>query len=90
MKEEIKQNNFINLNTNKVKFQDSITHIFGTIDKDTQTINFLGFKCFSGKIRYIGKPKGESFLFGEFGKRFYNLRLEINKKKVLLYLNQDL
>ena len=78
LKEVAKQKYLEGESINKILFQDSITHIFGTIDKDTQTINFLGFKCFSGKMRYIGKPKGESFLFGEFGKRFYNLRLEID------------
>ena len=81
LKEDIKLKNCNKEKINMSLHQDSITHIFGTIDKDTQTINFLGFKCFSGKMRYIGKPKGESFLFGEFGKKFYNLRLEINKKK---------
>ena len=81
LKEDIKQKNCNKEKINISLHQDSITHIFGTIDKGTQAINFLGFKCFSGKMRYIGKPKGESFLFGEFGKKFYNLRLEINKKK---------
>ena len=81
LKEIVKKNNLGEEGINKSLFQDSITHIFGTIDKDTQTINFLGFKSFYGKMRYIGKPKGESFLFGEFGKRFYNLRLEINKER---------
>ena len=81
LKEDIKLKNCNKEKINMSLHQDSITHIFGTIDKETQAINFLGFKCFSGKMRYIGKPKGESFLFGEFGKKFYNLRLEINKKK---------
>ena len=72
---------------NKALYHDSVTHIFGTIKKDTHAINFLGFKCFSGKIAYIGKPKGESFLFGEFGKRFYNLRLEINPEKGITFFD---
>ena len=62
-------------------YRDSITHIFGTFNKDSHTINFLGFKCVSGKMRFIGIPEGEAFLFGEFGKKFDNLRLEINKEE---------
>ena len=60
-------------------YRDSITHIFGTINKRNNIITFLGFKCISGKTTYIGNPEGESFLFGEFGQKFYNLRLEIKK-----------
>ena len=62
-------------------YRNSITHIFGTFNKDSHTINFLGFKRVSGKMRFIGIPEGEAFLFGEFGKKFDNLRLEINKEK---------
>ena len=62
-------------------YRDSVTHIFGTIDKTKNLITFLGFKCVSGKTRFFGSPDGDSFLFGEFGKKFFNLRLEINKEE---------
>ena len=81
---ESKRKKLDNQEINKVLYQDSITHIFGTFDENTKAINFLGFKCFSGKTRFIGYPKGESFLFGEFGKKFYNLRLEIDKNKGII------
>ena len=70
-----------NENFNMSLYRDSITHIFGTFDKTSYIITYLGFKCVSGKIRFIGMPSGESFLFGEFGKKFYNLRVEINQEK---------
>ena len=66
-------------------YRDSITHIFGTLNKLTNTISFLGFKCISGKIKYIGKPNGEGFLFGEFGKKFHNLKLEMKEKGITLF-----
>ena len=67
-------------NINLSLYRDSITHIFGTINNEN-IISFLGFKCVSGKTMYIGIPDGDSFLFGEFGKKFYNLRLEMKKGK---------
>ena len=72
---------FNNDDINMSLYRDGITHIFGTVDKYTHTINFLGFKCISGKMRFFGIPDGEPFLFGEFGKKFDNLRLEINKEE---------
>ena len=70
-----------NENFNMSLYRDSITHIFGTFDKTNNLMTYLGFKCVSGKIRFIGMPSGEPFLFGEFGKKFYNLRIEINEEK---------
>ena len=67
-------------NVNLSLYRDSVTHIFGTINSNN-IISFLGFKCVSGKTMYIGIPDGDSFLFGEFGKKFYNLRLEMKKEK---------
>ena len=71
----------LNEDINLSLYRDSVTHIFGTYNKEKKIISFLGFKCISGKTRYIGIPDGDPFLFGEFGKKFYNLRLEMDKKK---------
>ena len=60
---------------------DAVTHIFGTIEQTNHTISFLGFKCISGKKMFVGYPEGEPFLFGEFGKKFYNLRIEMKKEE---------
>ena len=46
---------------------DSITHIFGTLNKVN---TFLGFKFSSGKTVYFGNQYGNSFLFGMYGKKF--------------------
>ena len=66
---------------NKSIFMDAVTHIFGTIEQTNHTISFLGFKCISGKKMFVGYPEGEPFLFGEFGKKFYNLRIEMKKEE---------
>lgn len=58
----------------KLRNRDEITHIFGTF---SDKINFLGFKCTSGKKHQIGKPSGEPFLFGVFGKHFHYIKIEI-------------
>ena len=42
--------------------RDGITHICGTCNDSA--ITFLGFKCRSGKILFIGKPDGKPFIFG--------------------------
>ena len=68
-------------NCNMSLYRDSVTHIFGTIDKTSNLLTYLGFKCVSGKTRFFGFPDGEAFLFGEFGKKFFNLKLEINKEE---------
>ena len=62
-------------------YRDNITHIFGTF---TNKIEFLGFKCRSGKVGFVGKPKGEAFLFGEYGKQFHYLKCEMKKCFTLL------
>ena len=66
-------------------YRDSITHIFGTLDQTKNIITFLGFKCVSGKLMYIGIPEGESFLFGKFGKKFYNLRIEMKREEGITF-----
>ena len=72
-------------NINLSLYRDSITHIFGTINENN-IISFLGFKCVSGKTVYFGIPDGESFLFGQFGKKFHNLRLEMKKNEGITLL----
>ena len=58
-------------------FRDSVTHIFGTVNQETGYITFLGFKCVSGKTQFVGFPKGKSFLMGEFGKKFKQLKCQM-------------
>jgi hypothetical protein len=58
-------------------YRDSATHIFGTISQETGLITFLGFKCVSGKTVFVGFPEGEGFLYGSFGKKFHNLKLQM-------------
>ena len=63
-------------------YRDAITHIFGTIDSGN--ITFLGFKCFSGKTSFVGFPKGEGFLYGKFGYKLHNLKIQIDKKGITM------
>ena len=58
-------------------FHDAISNIFGTINNKTGYITFLGFKCISGKISFVGFPEGEGFLFGKLGKKFHNLKINM-------------
>jgi len=58
-------------------YRDAITHIYGTINEETNYITFLGFKCISGKTLFVGKPKGKGFLFGKFGNKFHYLSLQL-------------
>jgi hypothetical protein len=72
------ENEYINKNNNN-EIIDSITHIFGTFDKTINNFKkyctFIGFKFSSGKVYYFGRPKGDSFLFGSFGKKVQYLNL---------------
>ena len=63
-------------------FRDAITHIFGTINKEKGFINFLGFKCISGKTVYVGFPEGDGFLFGKFGTRFHDIKIQMKKEGI--------
>ena len=63
----------------KGDYLDAITHIFGTLNPETGFISFLGFKCISGKTVYVGLPKGEGFLFGKFGYKFHDLKLQMTE-----------
>ena len=62
--------------------RDGITHIGGTYNEEG--INFLVFKCRSGKTSFIGKPNGTPFLFGEYKKELKTVRIGINEG-VLFY-----
>ena len=59
-------------------YRDGVTHIFGTFNPESKLITFLGFKCISGKISYVGFPDGEGFLFGNFGQKLHNLKLNMS------------
>ena len=67
-------------------FRDAVTHIFGTLDQESKKITFLGFKCISGKTQFIGFPKGKSFLIGDFGKKFKQLKCQMTFDGIT-YLN---
>ena len=58
-------------------YRDAITHVFGTLDPQSGIITFLGFKCISGKMSFIGKPKGEGFLFGKFGSKLHDIKVQM-------------
>ena len=58
-------------------FRDLVTHVFGTFDKEKKILSFLGFKCASGKTVFVGMPKGEGFLFGNFGTKLAHFKLEM-------------
>ena len=64
---------------NKSNHYDGITHIFGTLNKDTGYLTFLGFKCISGKTLFVGNPKGDGFLFGKFGFKFHDLKIQLTE-----------
>ena len=57
-------------------YRDAVTHIFGTISSKNNKINFLGFKCVSGKTVFVGFPEGDGFIFGKFGEKFHEIKLQ--------------
>ena len=63
-------------------FHDIVTHIFGTFDRDTKILSFLGFKCASGKMVFVGFPKGEGFLFGKYGSKLSQIKIEMTEQGV--------
>ena len=72
---------------NEKIYRDSITHIFGNFDKNKDIISFLGFKCLSGKTVFVGKNNPEnkdSFLFGNFGKKFHLIKFQISENGINL------
>ena len=58
-------------------YRDGITHVFGTLDPQTELVTFLGFKCISGKMSFVGKPKGNGFLFGKFGTKLHDIKIQM-------------
>ena len=58
-------------------YRDAITHVFGTLDPQSGVITFLGFKCISGKMSFVGQPKGKGFLFGKFGSKLHDIKLQM-------------
>ena len=63
-------------------FRDLVTHVFGTFDKETKILSFLGFKCASGKTVFVGFPKGDGFLFGTFGKKLSQIKIEMTEQGI--------
>lgn len=67
---------------NELKAFDTITHLYGRWNGDR--INYLGFKCRSGKTLEIGDCLlGEPFLFGVYGQKLHCLRVQIDDVKGL-------
>ena len=69
-----------------VNYRDGITHLGGTI-KDGN-INFLVFKCRSGKTSFVGKPSGQPFLFGCYGKQLHLIKIAV-KNGSLIYMQPE-
>ena len=63
-------------------FRDSVTHIFGTFDKEKKILSFLGFKCTSGKTVFVGFPKGDGFLMGKFGNKLNHIKIEMTEEGI--------
>ena len=66
-------------------FRDYITHIFGTFNKNSQIVSFLGFKCVSGKTEFVGAPSGEGFIFGGWGTKFHQLKMQVTEKGITFF-----
>lgn len=64
---------------NKNNLYDVITHIFGTLNNETGYLSFIGFKYISGKTAFVGLQKGDGFLFGQFGFKFHDLKIQLNE-----------
>ena len=47
-------------------------------------LNFLGFKCISGKTIFVGYPEEDGFLFGNFGKKFHEIKVQMSLDGILL------
>ena len=69
-----------------INYRDGITHLGGTIKEGK--INFLVFKCRSGKIAFVGKPSGEQFLFGKYGEQLHTIKISV-KNGCLIYLEPN-
>ena len=60
------------------EIRDSITHIFGTLNKQQDKITSIGFKCSSGNLFYHGIQDVKPFLFGCYGQKLQFLDLSFN------------
>ena len=65
-------------------YKDAVTHVFGTISQKTSFVTFLGFKCVSGKTVFVGYPEGDGFLFGRFGKKFHEIKMQMSLDGIIL------
>ena len=65
-------------------YRDAVTHVFGTISQNTNMITFLGFKCISGKTVFVGYPEGDGFIFGKFGTKFHELKVQMSLEGIIL------
>ena len=66
-------------------YRDYVTHIFGTFNKNSEIISFLGFKCVSGKTVFVGAPSGEGFIFGGWGTKFHQLKIQMTEKGITYF-----
>ena len=66
-------------------YRDYVTHIFGTYNKNSEIITFLGFKCVSGKTEFVGAPSGEGFIFGGWGTKFHQLKMQVTEKGITFF-----
>ena len=65
-------------------YRDAVTHVFGTISSKTNFINFLGFKCVSGKTVFVGYPEGDGFIYGKFGTKFHEVKVQMSLDGIIL------
>ena len=63
-------------------YRDAVTHIFGTYQEQSGLITFLGFKCISGKTVFVGFPEGDGFLFGKFGTKFHDIKIQMTDEGI--------
>ena len=61
--------------------RDGITHIGGTFNEEG--INFLIFKCRSGKTSFIGKPDGTPFLLGNYKRQLQRIKIGVSNNKLV-------
>ena len=66
----------------KGNYVDAVTHIFGTYEEQSGLITFLGFKCISGKTVFVGFPEGDGFLFGKFGNKFHDIKVQMTDEGI--------
>ena len=66
-------------------YRDAVTHVFGTISSKTGYINFFGFKCASGKTVFVGYPEGDGFIFGKFGEKFHEIKIQMTLDGIVLF-----